>query len=320
MVGGKGKRRQDITKVLLENLYLKKKLSMYKIAGILNTTYRTIWKKLKKFDIKTRTISEANTKYPKLQFSKKLLEKAYLVGLRTGDISAKRNHKQIMVYTSTTHPAQFEMFKKSFEKYTHRIYVYSGTTPKGTKAWKISCNVHHSFDFLIPKLAKLPEWILNDKKLFYSFLAGYSDCEGNWDIGKQSESKKMRIRFRIKSGDKIILQQIQQKLIELNFRVRYSLERKAIDYGYNKDMYCLELLHKTDVMRLSNILLFLSKHSEKIWKMHFILNLSDKNWHEIKSELEEFRKLIKEARLNENLIKEQLSLPRANLISDEYSL
>jgi predicted DNA-binding protein YlxM (UPF0122 family) len=46
-------RRPDITKSLLEELYLKKKLSMYKIAYLLDTTYPTIWKKLKKFDIKS---------------------------------------------------------------------------------------------------------------------------------------------------------------------------------------------------------------------------------------------------------------------------
>jgi len=291
-------RRPDITKSLLEELYIKKKLSMYKIADLLDTTYPTIWKKLKKFDIKSRTISEANTEYPKPLFSNDLIEKAYILGLRTGDISAKKNGRQIMVYTSTTHSAQFKMFKDAFEKYTHRIYVYIGTTPKGNKAWKISCNLHESFDFLENKPNQIPKWIIENDAVFYSFLSGYSDCEGNWDIQKQTESKKIRIRFRISSGDKIVLYQIKHKLESLNFKARFYLVRKASEYDYNKDLYCLELNYKEDVVNISKILLKFSKHLEKIWKMQFILKNSDKNWFDVKDEIEEFKKQIKQTLLD----------------------
>jgi molybdenum-dependent DNA-binding transcriptional regulator ModE len=41
-----GKRRPDITKDLLEDLYTKKKLSMHQAAKFLDTSYRTVWKKL----------------------------------------------------------------------------------------------------------------------------------------------------------------------------------------------------------------------------------------------------------------------------------
>lgn len=52
-------------------------------------------------------------------------------------------------------------------------------------------------------------------------------------------------------------------------------------------------------------MLSMSKHAEKIWKMKFILNFSDKNWNEIRIRLEKFRKEIKINRLNDN-IKSQL--------------
>ena len=64
-------------------------------------------------------MSEAKTKYKKIHFSGNLNEKAYLLGLRTGDLSAHINWFQIRIGTSTTHPAQVEMLERAFEKYTH---------------------------------------------------------------------------------------------------------------------------------------------------------------------------------------------------------
>jgi len=316
----KGKKRTDITKRLLERLYIKEKLSMYKVAKELNTTYITVWKKIKKYDIKVRTISEANTKYPKPLFSGNLKEKAYMLGLRYGDISAKRNGRQVMVYTSTTHLAQVKMFQSVFEKYTHRIYCYIGSTPKNMAAWKISCKLHESFDYMLVKSNKIPKWIIENNKFFYAFLASYADCEGNWDIGKQSESKNNRVRFRIKSGDKDILEQIKNRLEKLKFRVTFRLERLAVKYGYNKDIYCLQINYKNDVIRLAKILLNLSCHMEKICKMKLILENSGKSWEETEDKIENFRNWMKKSRLDNNIFISPLhSTLRAMRVEDECS-
>lgn len=54
------KQRPDITKEILEKLYYEEKLSQEAIAKKLNTTQSLISKKMKKFGLKARTITEAN--------------------------------------------------------------------------------------------------------------------------------------------------------------------------------------------------------------------------------------------------------------------
>jgi hypothetical protein len=53
-------------------------------------------------------------KYPKNSFSGDLKEKAYLLGLRTGDIHCRKNHNMIRVESATSHLSQLTMFQKKF--------------------------------------------------------------------------------------------------------------------------------------------------------------------------------------------------------------
>lgn len=287
--------RSDITKKLLEELYYKKKFSMPKIAKILNTTYDTIWHKVRKYDIKVRSMSEAKMKYPKLPFSENLKEKAYMLGLRTGDISANKACKQITVVTATTHQAQLKMFRKIFEKYSFVNY-FVVQLKDGRKVWQIYCRLDPSFSFILKKPNKIPGWIFENNKLFFAFLAGYADCEACWNIWKLKDCKKGRVRFQIISGDKIILRQIKNKLENLGYKPTLRLAHKKgyrKTFGkYNLDMYCLNLHYQKEVIMLVRCLLKLSNHEEKIRKMKLILENRGKNWEEIKDQLFEFKKWV----------------------------
>lgn len=293
--------RPDITKEVLKKLYLDRKISMPKIGKILNTNYDTIWRKIRKYGIKVRSMSEAKMKYPKLPFSGDLKEKAYMLGLRTGDIHANRDYKQITAVTGTTHPAQLQMFKKVFDRYSFVNY-FIVKLKDGRKAWRIYCRLDNSFSFILNKPFKIPKWILDNKNYFYAFFAGYSDCEACWNIYMQKDSKKARARFQITSGDKIILKQIKQKLQNLKFKPILRLAQKKGYHGglgrYNKDMYCLNLHYQKDIVKIANILIRFSLHQEKIWKMNFILENQNKNWEEIKDRIEKFRTYVKETNLN----------------------
>ena len=54
----------------------------------------------------------------KLPFCGNLKEKAYLIGLRTGDIHARKPHRLIYAETTSTKTSQLMMFMNCFEKYT----------------------------------------------------------------------------------------------------------------------------------------------------------------------------------------------------------
>jgi len=85
-------------------------------------------------------------KYPKKPFSNNLIEKAYLLGLRAGDISAAQHRKQVQVITGTTHPAQIRMFERVFMNYGHvGKYPYE---QNGQRKWYVHCLLDKSFNFL----------------------------------------------------------------------------------------------------------------------------------------------------------------------------
>jgi len=313
--------RPDITKEVLEDLYLNKKLSMPQIAKKLNSTYDTIRKKMKKFGIKVRSMSEAKMKYYKRPFSGNPIEKAYLLGLRAGDISATKACKQISIMVGSTHLAQLEMFKKAFKNYSF-INAHITRIKDGRKAIAMYCRLDKSFSFLLKKPKRIPKWVLDDINCFYSFLAGYSDSEACWYLYKSGD--RFNARFQITSGDNIILHQICKKLTKLGFKTHLRLAHKKgyqKTFGkYNRDMYCLYINRKEDVKKLAEVLLNFSHHLEKIWKMRFIAQNIGKDWVLVKDEITQFKNRVKETTLNKSSIQPQQFLLNAMSSEDEYLL
>ena len=267
----------DIPKKVLKDLYWNQNKTPSQIAQMYNIkNERTVRKKLEKYGIKRKTVSEALTKKRKLPFTGDFTEKAFLLGLRAGDFHARWMKKSIRVQTSTTHPAQFDLLKRAFEKYGEtRKYLYKNS-PHGPELF-IYADLHPSFDFLLKKPEQIPDWILNDDSLFYSFLAAYSDCEGNWHISKSHECF-VRVRFRLRTCDKQILGQIQTRLVQLGLHPILYLDRKGgtksrTAYAVcTNDYYGLVIGQKFEALHLISHLHPFSKHQEKLDKMQYILN------------------------------------------------
>jgi len=292
------KERYNLSKKLLEELYLKEKKSTLEIARELGVkSHTTILTKLAKHAIQTRTLSEARMKYVKNPFSGDLSERAYMLGLRAGDLSGSRNHKQIRIATSTTRTAQIKMVRDVFGKYGH-VGVYPFLNDKGRWEWRVYCDLDRSFSFLLEKPEEIPEWILNNRHAFYSFFAGYMDSEGSWCIRKCGKNS-IRFTLRVASTDKIILEQLKDKLEKYSFHLRMYLDKKkqhTSNYGsYNKNLYALWFFQKSDIIRLADELLNLSHHSEKICWMKLILEHKDKEcWDEVRMNVSNLRERIKE--------------------------
>lgn len=298
------KNKVDIPKRVLKDLYLNKRMSSLEIAEKLGSVNaRTIRKKLKKFGIPTRSLSEAGTRKFKKPFSNDLNEKAYFLGLRAGDFYAKWARKSIRVQTTTTHLAQINLLENAFKNYGE-ICTYLTKNKSREDEWFIYVDLHPSFRFLLKKPNKVPDWILKDKKYFFQFLAAYMDCEGSWRIQK-SHQKHIRFMFKITTGDLKILRQIKKKLETFDYHPYLYLKSKKgvkTSYGaYDQDMFDLTINRKKEIVSLINKLLPLSKHSEKIRKMNFILESRNKKWSEIQ---ENWTKLKGE--IKKELLKNQI--------------
>jgi|TARA_B100001964_G_scaffold148365_2_gene163507 hypothetical protein len=285
-----------IPKEILYDLYINKKQSSLQIAEKLGKVNdRTIRKKLKKFGIKTRSLSEAGTIKFKASFSEDLRDKAYLLGLRAGDFHVKWARKSIRVQTTTTHTAQVDLLKKSFEKYGEIRKYYSKNKARQDE-WFIYTDLDKSFKFLLKKSEEIPQWILENIDNFYSFLTAYMDCEGCWRVAK-SHKNSVRFFFNIGSNDKKIMKEIKEKLTSLGYYALIYLDKKKGDntpYGfYNKDIYRVVINRKSDIIRLIKNLIPLSKHSEKVRKMKFIIKNKSKKWFEIEKDWNKLKEQIK---------------------------
>jgi len=286
----------DIPKDILRNLYWDKNLSSGEIAKIFGIRHgRTILKKLNKFGIPTKTVSQALTKKFKKPFLNDLSERAYFLGLRAGDFYARWIKKSIRIQTTTTHLAQLNLLKNAFKNYGEtRIYL----TKSESRAdeWFIYVDLDSSFRFLLTKPNKISDWILKDKRYFFQFLAAYMDCEGTWKV-QRNHQKHIRFMFKIRTGDLNILKQIKERLEILNYHPYLYLEKeKGIKTPFgicNLDIFDLTINGKKEIISLVNKLLPLSKHSEKIRKMNFILKYKKKKWNVVQRPWNKLRKEIK---------------------------
>ena len=298
------RKKVDIPKRVLRNLYWNKNLSSGEIAKMFGIRHsKTIRKKLNKFGIPTKTLSQAMTKKFKKSFSGQLEEKAYFLGLRAGDFYAKCPHKSIRVQTTTTHLAQIDLLKNAFRNYGETC-VYLQKNKSREDEWFVYVDLHPSFKFLLKKPNKIPDWILKDQKYFFQFLAAYMDCEGNWNIQK-SHQKHVRFMFRIRTGDLKILRQVKRRLEMLNYHPYLYLENekgtKAPCGRFNQDIFNLTRNRKGEILSLANKLLPLSKHGEKIRKMNFILKNKNKKWKEIQKKWTKLRSEIKKELLKNQI-------------------
>lgn len=180
---------ENISQKVLENLYLRDKLNIKQIAKKLGMSSYRIRNEMIRNNIEIR--NPPNTiKYIKTHFSNNLKEKAYMLGLRCGDVHARRAYNFIRITTTTTHLAFIKMMEDTFEKYSHVCTHFRFN--KDHNEWIVYCDLDDSFEFLINKPNRIPEKILNHDELFYHFLAGYMDSEGSWVITKSNEND---IRF-----------------------------------------------------------------------------------------------------------------------------
>lgn len=234
-----------ITKRTLRNLYVKQKFSQAKIAKKIKCSIWAIQKLMKKYRINSRTLSESQMKYPKHNFSGDLIEKAYLIGFRLGDLRVVPARLQIQVQCSTTVPAQVQLIKSLFSQYTH-LDIKKRRFIKNQLVTDIRCLLNKSFKFLLPKEDRIEPWILNRGKLFFAFLSGYIDAEGYIFTRLYKKSKAPIAGFQVQSYDKNILHQIWLQLKKLGIKCPKPL--LVVPKGYESK---LGFKNKKDMWRFS---------------------------------------------------------------------
>ncbi len=147
----------------------------------------TIWNHLRARGIVLRPKVEAQIaavrKYHQVGFSGDGKERAYLQGMRYGDLNAVRHGRSVRVRVSTTHPAMAELFRRLFTKYG-QVKEYPRRSSLTNFEWTLECDLDQSFEFLLDKI-DLDELRRLNPSEFFSFLAGLFDAEGTIYLHKK---------------------------------------------------------------------------------------------------------------------------------------
>lgn len=228
------------------------------------------------------------------------MEKAYLLGLRAGDVnSARTSPNSVMARVSTTHPAMLELFVQTFGSYGHCSLVPRKVFLTGYD-WQMRTYLDSSFSFLIGKPATVPDTIAR----FYAFLAGLSDSDGSWVI--THNKARLTYAFLLVSEEAGLIGAVKSMLESIGLHPTLHLDERAgttkIMYGVSgprqitlsRDMWLLRLQRLEEVSFLATKILPLSRHKEKIEKMQIILNAKTKDWSPIEPLVNDLRSKIKD--------------------------
>lgn len=249
-----------IKKKVLRDFYCNKNLSARKIGKIFGCSWSTIINRIAEFNIPLKSPSGARMKYQKKDFNNNLVDKAYMIGFRIGDLNVyktKENTETVIVRCHTTQKEQLDVIRSLFNKFG-KI-----TISKNKGHFHINCFLNNSFGFLLSKGKDFWQWVGKSPKLYFPFIAGYTDAEGNFILNQG------RARFKIDSYDLEVLEAISKYLTENNilnkFRQIYKKgEAQSRNGIYHNDLWRLNINESKSIYKFINHIKPFLRHEKRI--------------------------------------------------------
>lgn len=260
----------DLSKNQLKKWYLGQKLSTWKIEKRFGYPRGTVYRKLREFGLVTRNIAVSHILFPRKNFSGNLLEKAYLIGFRLGDLNITQcgpSSETIVAKCASTQRGQIKLFKNLFAVYGH---IIQGKPTKDNKI-NIQANLNLTFSSLLSKAPSSYEWIFENRNIFFAFLAGFSDAEGSFMINQNGQAN-----FAIGNYDRNLLNKIKHYLYKFGIEIQkitiYKGKGLLASNGYknNGDYSTLHCSRKKYLLKLLNYLKPHLKHPDKVRKIKLL--------------------------------------------------
>ncbi len=248
------KKKEELQE-FMNYLHNTKGLSLNDIAKLIGnkTSGYTSWL-CKQLDIKARPFEEARLKgirekrrkYERKPFDGSDEDKAYLLGLRHGDLSVSRPFNgAVRVSTSTTHPAMVELFRSLFEPFGH-VYQHP-RYKKETKSfeWNLSTILDASFDFLFQEFEDVRSWIESKRNVLLSYLAGLLDAEGSI-ITTRDNRGYATVFVDYYNTNKNLLDWVQRSMRTMGYPTSLRINKRE---GVRTKKY--GIVHRSDYWQLS---------------------------------------------------------------------
>jgi hypothetical protein len=227
----------------------------------------TVFLHLRKRGVELRDKVEAQiqavTKYQRKSFQGDTTKKAYLMGLRYGDLDAVRHGRAIRVRVSTTHPAMADLFESIFSPYG-QVHRYPRRAPFTGYEWTLECDLDDSFSFLLRKSSTSELDRLTDLE-FQGFLAGFFDAEGSNFLHLKSSG--LAPEANITNTDLEVLKLIAGRFQILGIRCKLAFRGREKERGRFKSvspLWRLDVWRFESVRRLMTMLQL--RHAEKTVK------------------------------------------------------
>ena len=303
------KRKKEL-RDFLDYLHNTRGMSLTDVAKLIGnkTSGYTSWV-CQKLDVKRRPFEEARLKgirekrrkYERRPFDGTDEDKAYLLGLRHGDLSASRPWNGVVkVSTSTTHPAMSDLFHSLFEPFGH-VYQHP-RHKKDTQSyeWNLSTIVDNSFEFLLEDREVTWARVSQKESTLLAYIAGVLDAEGSIGVVRNNSGPSVQILFYntrielltfIRSGLKSLGYEPTNLYLEKKKGTstsKYKIERK-------KDYWRVSLGWFNQVQTLLGLLPI--RHREKIGRKEIALSITPgQPWDAIGPRLNALRLAIRSER------------------------
>ena len=234
----------------------------------------TVWNHLKRRGLTLRDKVDAQiqavAKHERHPFSGDAIERAYLMGLRYGDLHVVRHGRAIRVRVSTTHPAMADLFEMVFSPYSF-VHKYPREAKLSGYEWTLECDLGPSFEFLFCRASMRELESLSDPE-FIGFLAGLFDAEGSFHLHKKAAWYGPEAC--ISNGDAELLETIRKRLGSLGFHNALVWREQQSERGGisgQSRMGRIEILRFLDAQRFAQTIPI--RHEEKTKRRALLLAL-----------------------------------------------
>jgi hypothetical protein len=240
----------------LARLYLEDGLSLAAIAALSGCSMTTVWRRLQKEGVQCRP-GGSEPKYPRSDFSGEPAEMAYLLGLRIGDLNVERDgSRTIVVKCTSTRTEQVDLFRTLFSRYGH-VYTDEQTmAQRARQSIGMEVRLNRTFEFLLPKEDRIPDWVLERDDTFFAFFSGYLDAEGYIRTYLPPGYRTRQVRIEVRSYEKVILQTFSAGLNQRDISCPPAALRVLAGYvngrgiPSNGDQWGLGIFQKESLKRL----------------------------------------------------------------------
>jgi len=288
---------------VMQHLHHERRISIMDIAKLIgNKTSGYVSWIFKQLGIQPRDFEEARLagihkkvrKYERKPFDGTDEDKAYLLGLRNGDLSVFRPFGDaIRVSVSTTHPAMAELFTKLFSPYGH-VYQHP-RYKKDTKTyeWNLNAILDQSFDFLLQSFEQTTSRTQESETSVIAYLSGLLDADGSI-IPTKDQFGKVALFLDFYNSNKRILEWVQMHVKTWGYFCSLRINKKG---GTRTKKY--GIIHRSDYWQFSAygmdriqelIAKLQPRHPEKIRRQSLALSVhKGQDYTSIQREVELFR-------------------------------